>query len=56
MQICFRDEIGLVSVRIDMDRTTGVGFDGEHAYFTDTDGNDYKISTKDIVLIGTVEE
>ena len=56
MKICFRDEIGLVSVEIDMDRTTGVGFDGQHAYFTDTDGRDYKIETKDIVLIGRTEE
>ena len=55
MQICYRDEIGLVSVSIDMASTAGVGFDGEHAYFTDTNGKDYKISTKDIVLIGNVE-
>lgn len=56
MQICFRDDIGLLTVNIDMDKTTGVGFDGQYAYFTDTDGTDYKISTKDIVLIGTCEE
>lgn len=56
MQICFRDEIGLVSVDIDMNSTTGVGFDGQYAYFTDTDGRDYKVSTKDIVLIGRTEE
>lgn len=56
MQICFRDELGLVSVEIDMDNTTGVGFDGENAYFTDTAGNDYKIKTKNIVLIGRTEE
>lgn len=56
MQICFRDELGLVSVEIDMANTTGVGFDGENAYFTDTEGNDYKISTQDIVLIGRTEE
>lgn len=55
MQICFRDDLGLVVVDLDMNHTTGVGFDGEHAYFTDTDGNDYKISTKDIVLIGNAE-
>lgn len=56
MQICFRDELGLVSVEIDMTNTTGVGFDGQYAYFNDTEGNDYRISTKDIVLIGRTEE
>lgn len=56
MKICYRDEIGLVVLEVDMNRTTGVGFDGENAYFTDTEGNDYKIKAKDIVLIGNVEE
>ena len=56
MQICYRDELGLVVDEIDMDRTTGVGFDGEHAFFTDVNGIDHQISTRDIVLIGTVEE
>lgn len=56
MQIAYRDEIGLVVVDLDMDRTTGVGFDGAYVYFTDTDGRDYKVSAKDIVLIGVVEE
>lgn len=56
MKICYRDELGLVVREIDMTNTTGVGFDGQYAYFNDTEGNDYRISTKDIVLIGEMEE
>lgn len=55
MSICYRDEFGLVVVQIDMINTTGVSFDGQFAYFTDTDGNDYKIDQKNIVLIGNAE-
>lgn len=56
MKICYRDELGIVVREIDMANTTGVGFDGQYAYFNDCEGNDYRISTKDIVLIGEMEE
>lgn len=52
MKICYRDDIGLVSVEIDMANTTGVGFDGQYAYFNDVEGVDYRVATKDIVWIG----
>lgn len=52
MIICYRDEIGLVTYEIDMVNTTGVAFDGEYAYFTDTNGTDHKIPTRTIVMIG----
>lgn len=56
MKICYRDELGIVVREIDMANTTGVGFDGQYAYFNDCEGNDYRISTKDIILIGEMEE
>lgn len=52
MKICYRDDIGLVVVEIDLENTAGIAFDGHSAYFTDTEGNDYKVNTKDIVMIG----
>ena len=55
MQICYRDDIGLVVVEIDMDATAGVGFDGRYAYFTDTEGRDYRVPVDQIVLIGKAE-
>ena len=55
MKICYRDEIGLVVVEIDMDNTTGVGFDGQYAYFNDVEGVDYRVSIRDIVWIGREE-
>jgi len=55
MKICYRDEIGLVEVEVDLCNTTGVGFDGQYAYFNDPEGNDYRIETKNIVWIGKEE-
>ena len=55
MIICFRDDIGLVSVEIDMTSTAGVGFDGVYAYFTDTAGRDYKVLISNVVMIGKEE-
>ena len=52
MIICYRDDIGLVTEEIDMTNTTGVAFDGEYAYFTDIEGTDHKVSTRNIVMIG----
>ena len=52
MIICYRDDIGLVTDEVDMTNTAGVAFDGEYAYFTDTNGNDRKVSTRNIVMIG----
>lgn len=55
MQICYRDDLGLVVVEVDTNSTNGVGFDGKHAYFTDTEGRDYRIDVDQIVLIGKAE-
>ena len=55
MKICYRDGIGLVTVEIDMANTTGVGFDGQYAYFTDAEGVDYRVSIQDVVWIGKEE-
>ena len=52
MKICYRDDIGLVSVTIDTRNTTGIGFDGRYAYFSDVEGVDYLVETKNIVWIG----
>ena len=55
MKICYRDEIGIVEVEIDLCNTTGVGFDGQYAYFNDPEGRDYRVATKDIIWIGKEE-
>lgn len=55
MQICYRDELGLVTVEVNMADTAGVGFDGQYAYFNDTENRDYRIPITDIVLIGNAE-
>ena len=55
MKICFRDDLGLVTMDVDMDNTAGVGFDGQYAYFNDVYGRDYRIPVKDIVMIGKEE-
>lgn len=54
MKICYRDEIGIVQVVIDLDRN-GIGFDGQYAYFNDLEGQDYRVPTKDIIWIGKEE-
>jgi len=56
MYITFRDEIGCVSVDVYTDKDCGIVFDGENAYFSGTDGKDYKVSTKNIVLINNAKE
>jgi len=56
MKICYRDELGLVVREIDLANTTGISFDGMYAYFNDPEGTDYRISTKDIVLIGEMDD
>ena len=50
MKISYRDSLGLVVVEVD--RTNGIAFLGGHAYFTDTNGRDYKVPVNDIVMIG----
>ena len=55
MVVCFRDNIGVVTVRLDDENTAGVAFDGAHAYFTDASGRDYKVSVTDIIMIGREE-
>ena len=52
MIICYRDDIGLVTDKIDMTNSAGVAFDGKYAYFTDTNGTDHKVLIKNIVMIG----
>ena len=52
MIVCFRDDIGLLTVKVDMTNTAGISFDGNYAYFTDTNGKEYKVSNKNIVMIG----
>ena len=49
MRICYRDSIGVVTVEIDT--TDGISFDGEYAYFTDANGKDCKVSTRNIIQI-----
>ena len=52
MKITYRDDIGLVTVEIDTYNTSGVGFDGRYAYFSDVVGVDYRVEVKNIVWIG----
>lgn len=47
MIVTYRDELGLISLEIE----SGVGFDGTEAYFTDIDGNDYRIDVKHLFSI-----
>ena len=51
MIVTYRDELGLVSLEVE----SGVGFDGTEAYFTDTDGKDYKVSVEYLVSITDAE-
>lgn len=50
MRICYRDEIGTVTVSVDPDYP--ITFNGGFAYFTDAAGRDYKIPVTDIFMIG----
>lgn len=50
MKICYRDELGPVIVEIDT--AFVISFDGQYAYFNDTEGRDYRVNVKDIVMIG----
>jgi hypothetical protein len=51
MIITYRDELGLVS----LESVVCISFDGENAYFTDTDGKDYKVSVEYLVSITDAE-
>ena len=50
MKISYRDELGIIVVNVD--NTNGIMFLDGHAYFTDTDGRDYKIPVSALVMIG----
>jgi hypothetical protein len=47
MTVTFRDELGIISIS-DID---DIQFDGEKAYFTDENGTDYKVNTKQLISI-----
>jgi hypothetical protein len=49
MIITYSDELGIVSVNID--KAYGITFNNNIAYFTDEDGNDYKINTEHLINI-----
>lgn len=49
MTVTFKDEIGVISVSID--KKYGVQFGIDKAYFTDEDGNDYKVNIEYIISI-----
>lgn len=50
MKLSYRDNLGIIVVSID--RTNGIAFLGGYAYFTDTDGRDYKIPVDSLIMIG----
>lgn len=52
MSICYRDNIGIVTIKIDMTENPGIVFDGRSAYFTDASGNDCKVDIVNIISIG----
>ena len=52
MSICYRDELGVVSVALDR---SGVSFCNGYAYFTDDSGRDYKIPVNNLITV-TEEE
>jgi hypothetical protein len=49
MIVTYRDELGIVSVP--MNDTFGLQFDGDKAYFTDTDGKDYNLPISQLVSV-----
>lgn len=49
MTVTYRDELGIVSVKINDEY--GVSFDGCSAYFTSEDDKDYKINTERLISI-----
>jgi hypothetical protein len=53
MIIVFRDELGAVAVEIDL--TYGIQFGTENAYFTDTNGKDYKVNIEHLISITKAE-
>ena len=50
MKLSYRDDLGIVVIEIDTNH--GIMFCGDHAYFTDTAGRDYKIPVSSLILIG----
>ena len=49
MTVTFKDELGVISISID--KKYGVTFGLDKAYFTDLDGNDYKIKIEHLISI-----
>ena len=49
MTVTFRDELGVVSVQID--DTYGVTFGANKVFFTDENGEDYKVNVEHIISI-----
>ena len=54
MTVTYRDELGVVSIRID--KKYGVSFGANKVFFTDEDGNDYKVNVEHIIDITYAEE
>ena len=53
MIVTFQDELGVISVSID--KKYGVTFGANKVFFTDTDGNDYKVKTEHLISITDAE-
>ena len=49
MTVTFQDELGVLSIEID--KKYGVTFGANKVFFTDVDGNDYKVNTEHIISI-----
>ena len=49
MFITYRDSIGIIA--IDIDTQYGIDFNDGYCYFTDCNGEDYKIPINDIIRI-----
>ena len=50
MKLSYRDDLGIVVVDVNPDN--GIMFLGDTAYFTDTNGRDYKVPVSSLSLIG----
>lgn len=48
MSVTFQDNIGIIYAIID---DSGISFDGTYAYFSDTDGTDYKVRIDRLVSV-----
>lgn len=49
MTVTYQDELGVLSISID--KKYGVTFGANKAFFTDEDGNDYKVNIEHLISI-----